>query len=385
MIKRIAAYIKIGGLPFLLLIVALILNHRQGYITLIGLFSILVFATVTIRRKLDKGSVVICAYTIFYILFSYFNGFTYSMSALALFAIAPFFFYQFGKEIVRRYKTENYIVIAWFIIVLCYCLDIFYVTINYIIETGQFINLQREFFFSANDSVTKFSATVVGLSMDIGMIGLPMFILSKNTPMRISFMTLFLLSLITTFSLLNRTGIIVAGLCFLIVMAYRTRKDLKLFLLSLAVIVLLIWVLFYFGIITPELIDLYRERNLDLSTMGTRTERWSEALGYLFTHPFGWADYGQTYYVHNMWLDIARISGIIPFSLLAYMAIDSFRNAFKLIKRNESPLSYMILGLNVCFFASCFVEPIFGGTHMMLYCMLWGTSTGLLNINYKAQ
>lgn len=380
MIKNIVAYLKKGGFLFLLLCIALILNHRMNYITLVGLFSILVFVSITIKTNIDKGALIIIAYTIFYILFSSFNGFSYSLSTLVLYAIAPFTFYQFGFNMVKRYSNENYIIMAWLIIIFCYCIDIFIITLQNYIETGMLINPKREFMFSDNSS-SQLSATLAGLPMDIGMIGLPMCFIVKNNYMRFSFLLLFVLSLFTTFSLLNRTGLVVALLCFIIVIGYRSRHDIKVLMPSLLGVGVIFGLLLYFDIINTELIDFYSERNEDLSTMGSRTERWSTALGYLFTRPFGWAGHGQIYYVHNMWLDVARISGIIPFSLLAYIAYDSFRKAFRLVRRYESPLAYMILGLNVCFFASCFVEPIYGGTHMMLYCMLWGTSTKLLTNN----
>lgn len=382
MIINIVTYLKKGGFLFLLLCIALILNHRMNYITLVGLFSILVFVSITIKTNIDKGALIIIAYTIFYILFSSFNGFSYSLSTLVLYTIAPFTFYQFGFNMVKRYSNENYIIMAWLIIIFCYCIDIFIIALQKYIETGMLINPNREFMFSDSNS-SQLSATLVGLPMDIGMIGLPMCFMVKNNYMRFTFLLIFVLSLFTTFSLLNRTGLVVALLCFIIVIGYRSRHDIKVLMLSLLGVGVIFGLLFYFDIINTELIDFYSERNEDLSTMGTRTERWATALGYLFTRPFGWANSGQTYYVHNMWLDIARISGIIPFLLLSYFSYDSFRNAFHLIKRRESPLAYMILGLNVCFFASCFVEPIYGGTHFMLYCMLWGTSSALLKKNNR--
>lgn len=378
--NNILIYLKKVGFLFPLLCCALILNHRMGYITLIGLFCLLVFATITIRTKVDKGALIIIAYTVLYILFSSLNGFSYSASTLVLYAIAPVIFYQFGLDLVKRLNNENHIMVAWLIIVLCYCIDVFSVALQNFIETGQIINSNREFMFS-DDNTSLLSATGVGLPMAIGMIGLPMFILVKNKYLRLSFLVLFILSLLTTFSLLNRTGIVVALLCFIFIIGYRSRNNLKVLISSIFGVGIIIGLLIYFGVINIELIELYGQRNEDLSTMGTRTERWSTALGYLFTHPFGWAINGQTYYVHNMWLDVARVSGIIPFLLLAYFAFDSFRNAFHLINKNDSSLAYMILGLNICFFASCFVEPIYGGTHVMLYCMLWGTSTKLLTTN----
>ena len=213
--------------------------------------------------------------------------------------------------------------------------------------------------------------------MGIGMIGLPMFFIVKKIGLKISFLSLFILSILVTFSLLNRTGIAVGGLCFLAVIGYRYRKNGKLLFLSFFSVISIVCILIYTGLISSDLLNAYDERNVDLATAGSRTTRWGNAIIYLFTHPFGWND-GSTYYVHNMWLDVARISGTIPFIILVYIAYDCFLKAFKLIKRYNNSLSYMMLGLNVCFFATCFVEPITGSTHFMLYCMLWGTESALL-------
>lgn len=380
MLKSALAFFKTGGWLFALLSIAIILNHRQGYITLLGVFSAIVFATISVKKRIDVCALIILAYTFFYIVISSFNGFSYSVSTLFIYAVTPFFFYQYGNSIVTRFKEENYIIIAWLIIVTCYCLDIFLVTISNIIETGQVISPDRMFSFDAKGE-SILSATGVGLPMDIGMIGLPMFLITKNRPIRYSFLILFLLSLITTFSLLNRTGIVVAFLCFIIVIGYRSRKNISSLIVSLIVVSVLVSILIYADIINNELIAYYNERNKDLATMGTRTERWAVAIGNLFTHPLGWADNGQVYYVHNMWLDVARISGIVPFVLLSCMAVSSFRMAFRLVRIFGNNLSYMLLGLNVCFFSSCFVEPIYGGTHLLLYFMLWGTERELCRNN----
>ncbi len=102
--KNIIRYLKQGGLFFILLCIALILNNRFGYITLIGIFSVIIFWGVTIRHKIDKGDFVILCYLICYILISYIKGISYPLSSLVLFGIAPFIFYQYGKYITLSYK-----------------------------------------------------------------------------------------------------------------------------------------------------------------------------------------------------------------------------------------------------------------------------------------
>lgn len=374
--KTISKFLKSGGLLFVLLCVSVLMNHRQGYITLIGIFSILVICSVTLRNKIDVGSITILYYVITYILFSSLNRFYYSSSTLVLYAIAPFTFYQFGTQIPKLFRSENAILTTWLIIIFCYSLDIFGVTIANIIDRGQITNASRTFSLDEG-GMSILSATLVGLPMNIAMVGLPMFILIKNRILKFGYLIVFLLALLTTFSLLNRTGIVVAILCFVVVIGYRSRKNLSILLSATIGIGVIILLLFYFDVINTELLDLYNERNEDLSTMGTRTERWSIAFTNLIKHPFGWAPNGEIYYVHNMWLDIARISGIFPFIILVYMAVDSFRKAYSLIKYKETALSYLLLGLNICFFSSCFLEPIYGGTHFMLYCLLWGVENTL--------
>lgn len=378
MISNITKYLKQSGLLFILLNIAIIFNNRFGYITLVGIFCIMTFIFITLKRKIDNGALVILLYLIFYILFSHVNGIHYSLSTLVLYAIAPFFFYQYGKQIPFKYKEEDKIIIAWLIIIISYGIDIYSTTISNIITTGELISTNRRFSFTDDDTLIK-NATLVGLPMGIGMIGLPMFIIVKNRAIKLTFISVFILSVITTFSLLNRTGLIVAMLCLIISIGYKYRKKIILLLLIILSIVAIIFFFIKTNIISYELISSYTERNIDISTMGSRSYRWKDAIINLYRHPTGWYD-GMTYYVHNMWLDVARLSGIIPFIILVYIAYDSIVKAFRLIKMYNNSLSYMMLGLNVCFFSTCFVEPIYGGTHFMLYCMLWGTENGLIRI-----
>lgn len=373
MINKIQLYCKKGGFLFLFLCIALILNHRTGYITLVGIFSLLVVSQVTMRKNVDSNSFAILAYSVMFVLLSTFNGFSYSLSSYVLYLGAPFVFYQFGRELVLRMRTSEYILIAWLIIVFCYSIDVFLTTVSNIRETGILTDSDRSFYLTGSNAI-QMSATVVGLSMNIGMIGLPMLFIVKGKLLRLSFFTLFVLSLITTVSLLNRTAIVVAVSVFLIILLYKYKRNLKTFLLMLSILIGIIFMLIHWGIISTDIIELYNERNVDVATFGSRTERWSNALGYLITRPLGWADSIGSYYVHNMWLDVARVSGVIPFILLAYITLNSMITAFKLLRKNETQLSYMLVGLNICFFASCFVEPVYGGTHMLLYFMLWGTT-----------
>lgn len=369
MVKSIFQYLRRGGILFVLLCLALLINHRTGYVTLISVFMLLFGLTKLSKAKFDGLGIAVLAYSILYILFSSLNGIEYQPSSYILYGICPYILYMYGRYAAEQWTTENQHLTFWLLIILFYCIDIFVVSGLSIVSSGELINSKREFSFTESQDL---SATLVGLCMDIGMVGLPMTILIKNLKLKLSYFLLFSMSLAVTLSLLNRTGLVVLVLCSVGVILWRARKDFSILIkTSLAVIVIFL-VLVYFGVINEQLIEFYTARNDDLSTMGHRSYRWTYALSQLFTHPFGWARWGEVYYVHNMWLDIARISGIIPFSFLLFFALKSFYLAFRLVSYTESVLSYLMLGLNICFFFSCFVEPIFGGTHFMLYIMLMG-------------
>ena len=231
------------------------------------------------------------------------------------------------------------------------------------------------------ESGYSMSATLVGLSLDIGMIGLAMAIIVKNKYMRIVYILLFFFSLLATIHLLNRTAIVVALLCTLTLITYKSLKDIKTLVISVIAILPFFAILIYLGIINDDIISMYNERNVDLSTMGTRTIRWKDSIGNILIYPFGWGSMGREFLIHNMWLDIARIAGIIPFLILAYMTINTFIKTIRLLISHERTISYLLLGLNICFFASCFVEPIYGGTHLNLYFMLMGTVNYLTRKN----
>jgi len=379
---NVISFIRRGGFLFFLLCIALFLSRRTGYISIIAFFSILIFPKV---RKLDKTAGLLLVYLLFYLLFSFFNGFSYDLSTLVLYGVAPLIFYFYGNQITRQYKNDYDFIWVWYIIVLCYCLDVFFVTISDIVSTGQIIALERSLdIVDDNAGEIKINATQLGLAMDIGMIGLPMCVLVKKKILRIAFFVLFFFSLLTTFHLLNRTGIIVAIICFIGVMFYYSRKNTKLLFNSVFFIFVVYFVLVFTGILNEELIELYSNRNEDISTMGSRTERWSDAIGNLFLYPLGWTKGPKDlHYVHNMWLDIAKISGIVPFLILLYLSVKSFIVSLKLVKRFNNNSSYMLLGLNICFGASCFVEPIYGGTHFLLYCLLWGCQNSIYNNSSK--
>ena len=216
------------------------------------------------------------------------------------------------------------------------------------------------------------TATIVGLRADCGIIGIPLSIsiLRYSKTYGCSYFLLGILSLLTTIFLLNRTAIVILILILFLNLFYWNKGNLKKVILLLLLGLITIGVLGNTDVVNTELFQAYSDRNHNLATGGDRTVRWTVALINIFRYPFGWTD--DMGYVHNMWLDIAKVSGIIPLLILLLLTFISFKDIYKLIRTNNDIVAITLVSLNLAIFLSCMVEPIYGGLHLFLYALVWG-------------
>ena len=353
----------------------LFMGHRTGFITILTLFCLLVSVIVPFRRYTDSLSGLLIAFTICFTFIGILNGCIDAVSTAIAYFIPSVFFYCFGRYVVDELDSKSQIFTFLIFVLALYSFELYTSTINAIISTGSLVNTSRLFYF-AGDEGRQLTATLVGLGASLGFIGLPMSILYKEkTLVRCLFLILFILSTVITIHLVNRTGLVICVLVVLITLFYYYKSNASQFLLALIITLILYFALLKVGVFSEEVFDAYASRNeVDLATGGGRTERWEYALQQLFLSPFGWAENsGKTdFFVHNMWLDIAKITGIIPFILLISCSISSFKVLLKLLHIKRDLVVAVLLALNVCFFCSCFVEPVYGGLHFFLYVMLWG-------------
>ena len=322
---------------------------------------------------MDRAGWMLLLFCVLYVIFSAINGIDYTLSTLVLWLIAPPIFYYYGKRMTDLCETENDLLYFWFIILLCYALDVAIAGVSDIYSTGSFIANSRSLSVFEEQ---EFSATQLGLRLNIAMVGLPIAVLVSDKRLKLLYTLLTCLSVLVVIYLMNRTGLVILFLCLSTIVIMRSCYDRRFAIIALLVIFAGVYLLrssdFYDWTVT----QMYTARN-EQEGLETRYSRWIEHMGYLFEYPFGWAKRGEVYYVHNMWLDIARISGIIPFLMLVGLTVNFFVKAIKDALKYKMVQHYFILGLTICFFASCFVEPILGGTHFMLYCLLWGCQSSL--------
>ncbi len=93
-------------------------------------------------------------------------------------------------------------------------------------------------------------------------------------------------------------------------------------------------------------------------------ERWklqANMIRHLFDYPFGAEN---QMYAHNLWLDVARLTGIAPFFLSIAMTYTLMKTAFKCIISQyiSKELRIIFLSLIVGIFIVFFIEPVLEGS-----------------------
>jgi hypothetical protein len=107
---------------------------------------------------------------------------------------------------------------------------------------------------------------------------------------------------------------------------------------------------------------------------GGRTELWMKSLQNIVRKPYGWS-YHEFGFSHNIWLDIARVGGVVSFLIFLVFTIRAFFTIHKslaLIKDNS--LRIMVLAYGIAFLLVCSVEPILDANpyYLPLFCFYIG-------------
>ena len=363
-----------------------------GYLTtyIVFVFCMLGLLCVPFKKYINKEASLLLLFSVFYCL-SLLLSEVESWFNFASYLLGPVIFYVYGNWIVGKLRTPQNIALFWSISILLFSFVLYISALQDISQKG-FVNITRSFpIWGMNTEHDFLSATLYGLVASLGLAGLPIF-LYKNPLNRIAkyiFLLLFVLSLATVIHLVNRTGPVIAFVCLFVVTAYKFQKHaFKLLLAGLMIFVLVIGLL-KLGIIDQAVFDAYSDRNEGVGEVGTaggRLERWTAALQNLFKYPFGWnLDAPEYGYAHNLWLDIARVSGIFPFIFFVVATVISYRKFFRLLKLKDQAIVPLLLGLNVCFLLSAMVEPVIEAVplYFYLYLMLWGMQNQVYSIMYQ--
>lgn len=351
--------------------------ERTYSIYIIFFFSLSCWILLPAKRWWDKISISLLFFSVFYSLMQVLNGAVDSGFNTLTMLLGPVSFYRFGKWLMSYYRTDESRQRFFLFMLLAFLTPLFVKTIEDTILVG-LINDKRVLLGDNIDGEDSLAATLYGLMVAPGL-GCLSTIFARNQKfgIRVGFLLIGCLSLFVVIHLVNRTGIVVCASCLFVAFVASTKMRISKILPALLILLFVGGVLMYTGAFNEEIIEAYSKRELDstydATQAGGRVELWAEAIKNVFEYPFGWQ---LVHYAHNLWLDIARVSGVFslfPFLLATLMILKSF---IYLLWNNLSP--FILLLLSICFsmLLSSSVEPVIDGSMLtfLLLMLIWGST-----------
>lgn len=366
-----------------LFLISLITSLLPQNVYFIVLFSIFTWVFLPLRKWWDNIALALLFFSFFYASLIIVRGLIPSGSLLIAYMISPVSFYRFGHYLANGYTIETQrhrLVIS---VVVLYLIHMFLLTFVDISVTG-IVNEDRTLLGHSieNDAL---SATLYGLmsSIGIGCIG-AVFSNIASRKLRLAYLLIVLLSLLTVVHLVNRTGVVLIIIGLITVLLYNSKFRLSQFILYLFAAVVFVHILLYFEIISSEIITAYQARethdSYGMATAGGRMEGWQVSLYNLFTCPIGWQ---LEYYAHNLWLDIARVGGWLPFISFIIATVLFLKRLIVLIKKRQSSVTNLLFTLNIVMLIAAGVEPVIEGSisFFLLLLMMWGFTSSISKEN----
>lgn len=330
----------------------------------------------------DRDSNLIIWFAITYAVIEYWTGFIREMPPLYYHAVMPVFFYLFGRYLAIKCRTEANIISSLLCVILAIGIVVYYITFTEV-SRGNLISAERMFnVYSGEESL---SATMIGVLVSLGMAGLSIGLFAPKVNQKCLWYIVFFASLLSVIHLVNRSGLFVAVICTAIVGVFYSNNKRTKWILYLLIFAGILAMSGVFDGLQNEIFTAYEDRSLANDNGGDRLERWIEALQILPAKPFGWRIAEGDHSVHNMWLDTAKVVGIIPFILLCVVTYRSLKLTYILNRKFKSSASLVFLAINICFFLSEFVEPVNIGvpTYMFLNFFVWGMQRTYYNSYIK--
>lgn len=338
-------------------------------------FCLLVFIVIPVRKYVDYLAKWLIVFSVLYCLMHFMLSI--SSSHIPLYLLAPVIFYVFGRYIANKLCSRS--VILEFIALTFFSFSVvtFYTCIVDVGNTGLINPLRIMGRVGVDDY--DMAATLYGLNVSLGLSCLFVFLsISKSERTIIHYLLLisFALSLLTTIHLVNRTGLVLIFFSIVVFLLYSKKGSKSTWIILILFIVLCA----YFSTKSDfaSILDAYTTRGEveghGLSDAGSRTEKWLDALSRLFTSPFGWYKDINYTFTHNMWLDVARLTGFIPFIAIVGATIIGYKDTLRLYRVKNDYLVLALMSILLVFFLECFVEPVMEGFDLYFYlmCMFFG-------------
>lgn len=259
----------------------------------------------------------------------------FGIQFILIYGLFPPTFYLLGKYFCIKAENEDTLFKSLFFVGLFLSFSSLVSVLLNIIEKG-FGQINRSLPLIWGDDVV--SATIMGSFFTLNMC-IPAILVVRQMKLslvlRIFMLTIFILSLLCILRIGTRTQIVISLFTLLASLIYIVpRQSLKKNVIIFSFFILTIVVIIQnvnFDL-NSDVLSAFADRmenngGSDIASGGGRTSRWIKSLEYLFTKPLGWnvKEFG---YSHNLWLDVLRAQGVIPFTLLIIYTIRSFFKIF---------------------------------------------------------
>jgi O-antigen ligase len=376
-------YLKPVPLLILVLLAVYLINPLgQGYLAGYLIAALILVNGNFMLENLDIDLLLLLLYSITYAMFYSFDYESQGKQFIAIYAIMPPIFYLVGKFLAKDNPKPEILFYILFGIALLFSLSaLISVFQNFL--AGGFLQMERSVpFFWGGKPV---SATIMGAFFTLNMCIPALLILSKGKKGLIFnaiAIAIFIMSLICVLRLGSRTQLgiflITTIFSFFYMLPKQSTKQNILLISVLGLVVFYISTKVSFSL-NADWLTTYSDRmdssGGNIASGGGRTERWVKSFEYLFKYPLGW-DVKEFGYSHNLWLDVLRAVGIIPFFILIIYSVRSVIQVLKTTKLNKkaSDFNGQIIVYFLAFFALFMVEPVMEGIFgsFVLFCLFKG-------------
>lgn len=375
----------------LLILIVYLINPLQYGDYFAFLLVPVVLLKYPLARGLDGNLVLLFLFSATYILFFPPSTSFYGNIGLAdklVYFLFPCTMYLLGKYMqsrsyVPRGKFFYQVVILIFLL---YSIVAFLSIFKHIAENG-FIYLGRNITLLNMAEEQELAATLINSMIAVFLPFIGMIVLrvdrSENR-VKWGLMVLSLLSLTCAVRLGSRTSLVIffAAIIFNYLF-FISEIKLRYKVIATILILVFIQVLLSMSFFDSEIFSVYWERmesrDYGAQSAGGRAELWANGIENLWKYPMGAAEYiPGLRFSHNFWLDIGRVSGVIPMFFMVIFSIKNLIISAKLIFNRTLPVftRSFILSINLVLWAIMGVEPILEGnfTFLSLYFLTSGMS-----------
>ena len=380
MLKRLSHLLDVKNVILISLLILMFLNIGNYWYALAVLpVGYLIFFKMK-ERLFDVSFFLLLLYGLMYILFAVASEISVSV-AVELLLVFPFL-YIIGKHIGHT-ESDNGIVNIMYILSLSLAV-MYMLSISESVANEGFLVDEREVEIEGMASGVARSATGIYSNLMILSVFLLSLFLHLPYKKKIIYVLGAALAIYSSVRLQSRTSIMLLLVTMAVVLILNIRTIMSKHLwTTILSIVLIAGVAYYVtNAYEEELGIIERFQNDDVETAGDRTLLAQNVINRLADHPFGGLEHMA--YAHNLWLDTARVAGLVPLGVLLLLTLIFISSIVKIYtnRRHEFNYRFMMLAIALAFMIYMNTEPIIEGSPILFgfFCLFMGVVRGHNNV-----